>query len=92
MESGNFIMSIIYFIFILMSICYFYLFWRDKTMKHVYLSLTPTFLCVYRLMNHRHYEPEIISRRWMVWILISLFGFVVYWLVLTLVDPKKRRI
>lgn len=91
MDPGNLVSGIIYFIFFMMTIGYFYLFWRDKTMKHVYFSLVPTFFFIYRLINHHHYQPEIITRRLMVWLLFSLAFFVCYWSFVTLWLPKRKK-
>ena len=57
MDIGDAVSWIIYLIFFLMTIIYFYLFKKDRVLIHLYFSLTPTFLCIYLLMNYHHYQP-----------------------------------
>lgn len=83
MDIGDAVSWIIYLIFFLMTIIYFYLFKKDRVLIHLYFSLTPTFLCIYLLMNYHHYQP--VEGAWILAFLmfISLVTFMVYWMIYT---------
>lgn len=89
MEIGNFVTGIIYSIFFIMSIVYFYLFKRERVLIHLYLSLVPTFFCIYLLMNYHHYQP--IEGAWVLALLmfISLISVMLYWLIYAFWRDKK---
>ncbi|RVU95414.1 hypothetical protein [Enterococcus avium] len=83
MDIGDAVSWIIYLIFFLMTIIYFYLFKKDRVLIHLYFPLTPTFLCIYLLMNYHHYQP--VEGAWTLAFLmfISLVTFMVYWMIYT---------
>lgn len=88
-DIGIIVSGVIYGIFILMSLIYFYLFRKDRTLIHLYLSLIPTFFCIYLLINYHHYQPAEGARRLAILMLISLITFMLYWIIYTIWQHKK---
>ena len=81
MDIGLAVSWVIYLIFFFMSIIYFKLFKNERRMIHLYLSLIPTFICIYLLMNYHHYQPSEGAFSLALLMLVSLFTFMVYWLI-----------
>ncbi|GCF93611.1 hypothetical protein NRIC_15020 [Enterococcus florum] len=88
MDHGLVAAIILYAIFVVMSIIYLYMFRKDKMLIHVYLSLVPTFICVFLLMNYHYYQPSGGAKVLGILVFVSIASSMLYWLILTLF--KKR--
>ncbi|MEO1770408.1 hypothetical protein [Candidatus Enterococcus ferrettii] len=88
MDLGLLSANIIYMIFILMSIVYFYLFKRDRTFIHLYLSLIPTFICIFLLINYHYYQPAEGAQVIRILLATSIISCMIYWSVYALLHRK----
>lgn len=84
MDIGLAVSWVIYLIFFFMSIIYFKLFKNERQLIHLYLSLIPTFLCIFLLMNYHHDQPSEGALSLALLMLVSLFTFMLYWLIYSL--------
>lgn len=88
MDLGFLVAAIIYTIFIIMSLIYFYLFKKDKTFIHLYVSLVPTFICIYLLINYHYYQPAAGARMVRILLAVSVISCMIYWTVYALLHRK----
>ncbi|MFC4771432.1 hypothetical protein [Enterococcus hermanniensis] len=88
MDVGYLVSFVIYAIFIFMTIIYFWLFRHDQRLVHLYLSLIPTFICIYLLINHTHAQSAEGALGLGLLLLLTLISSLLYW---TLYVLKKNK-
>lgn len=88
MDVGFLVSFVIYTIFIFMTIIYFWLFRNDRGLIRLYLSLIPTFICIYLLINHSHTQSVAGALGLGFLLLFSLLACLLYW---TMYSLKKNK-